>query len=496
MAKYIGIDLGTTFSSVATIDDSGNPVIVENDSIQESPKGTITASCIMLSNGKIVIGENARKNLQVSKGAIGRFKRDMGTNKTYKLGDREVSPQDLSSILLSRLKEFAEKKLGEISKAVVTVPANVSNDFRSSTMAAAKEAGLDIDHMINEPTAAALYYAYTNEIVNGKYAIFDLGGGTFDLSIIDVNGKDIDVITSNGIHKLGGDDFDTELVKKTKEIFKEAYDIDLEDEYTNYEAELNKITLSERKTAVAGKDMLAGEVHKLKRTDFEDSINLMLSQIEMSCTATVQEAGIKVEDINEVILVGGSSRIPIISTIIESVFKKPPVLIDKLDEAVALGAALYAAYKSDGKDLSDMQRESVNSINVGECANHSFGTSVLNPQTNQLYNDVLIPKNTKIPFLVEKEYMTIHDNQTTVQCDVTQSTEPTDDLEFVKKLWEGALKLPDGRPKGQKVTVTYSYDENELMSCTFLDQASGKKIEKQITMSKNDDDDIENILIE
>ena len=497
MAKYIGIDLGTTFSSVATIDDSGNPVIVENDSLKESPKGTITASCIMLSNGKIVIGENARKNLQANKAAIGRFKRDMGTNKTYKLGEREVSPQDLSSILLSRLKEFAEKKLGEISKAVVTVPANVSNEFRTATIAAAKEAGLDIDHIINEPTAAALYYAYTNEIVNGKYAIFDLGGGTFDLSIIDVNGKDIDVITSNGIHKLGGDDFDTELVKKTKEIFKEEFDIDLdEDEYTNYEAELNKITLSERKTAVAGKDELAGEVHKLKRTDFEDSINLMLSQIEMSCTATVEEAGIKVEDINEVILVGGSCRIPIISKVIESVFKKPPVPIDKLDEAVALGAALYAAYKSDGKDLSEMQRESVNSINVGEITNHSFGTSVINSESNHLFNDILIPKNTKIPCSVKKEYFTIHDNQTKVRCDVTQCSEPTDDLEFVKKLWEGTLELPDGRPKGQTVTVTYSYDENECMSCTFLDESSGKKIEKQITTSKNDDDDIENILIE
>ena len=484
MGSYIGIDLGTTFSSVATIDDTGNPVIIENDSIKESPDGKSTASCIMLSNGKIIIGEPARKSMQLNKSAIGRFKRDMGTKKIYKLGDKDITPQDLSCILLTRLKEIAEKKVGKIEKAVVTVPANVSNEFRSSTMAAAKEAGLEIDHMINEPTAAALYYAYTNEIVNGKYAVFDLGGGTFDISIIEVNGNDIEVLTSNGIHKLGGDDFDKELVKLTQKKFKEEYDKDLEKEdYTSYEAERDKISLSTKTATIAGQGEIAEEIYKLKRKDFEESINLMLSQIEMSCSATVLEANIKTDDIVDVILVGGSSRLPIISSIIEKVFKKTPILIDNMDEAIALGAALYAAYKSDKSGLSEFQRKSVESISVGECANHSFGTSVLNGETNQMYNDVLIPKNSKIPFSVEKTYVTIADNQTNISCDVTQATEPTEDLEFVKILWEGNLEVPEGRPRGKKVIVKYSYNESEMMFC-----------QKEITMSN--DDEIEDIFIE
>jgi len=495
MSNYIGIDLGTTFSSVATIDDTGNPVIVKNDKLSESINGNSTASCVALINDKIVIGNKARLSMQDNPNALGRFKRDMGTKKIYKLGDRDITPQDLSSILLERLKEIAEKKLGKIEKAVVTVPANVSNEFRSSTMAAAKEAGLDIDHMINEPTAAALYYAYTNEIDNGKYAIFDLGGGTFDVSIIEVNGKDIDVVTSNGIHKLGGDDFDAELSKLVKKKFKDEFKKDLENEdYRKRDAEIDKISLSKKTKTIAGGEELADEILYIKRKEFEEAINLMLSQIEMSCIATIDEANIKVEDINDVILVGGSSRIPVMSSIVEKVFKKAPVLIDQLDEAVALGAALYAAYKSDGKGLTDMQRKSVESISVGECANHSFGTSVVSPETNQLINDVLIPKNTKIPFSIERTYETMHDNQTGINCDVTQSTEPTDDLEFVKKLWEANLEVPEGRSKGQKVVVTYSYDDSEMMLCKFHDVASGKKVEKHITMSS--DEDLEDILIE
>ena len=495
MGNYIGIDLGTTFSSVATIDETGNPVIVKNDKMNESKTGNSTASCVALIGGNIVIGDTARRSIEDNPNAIGRFKRDMGTKKTYKLGDRDITPQDLSCVLLGRLREIAEKKLGKIEKAVVTVPANVDNNFRSSTMAAAKEAGLEIDHMINEPTAAALYYAYTNEIDNGKYAIFDLGGGTFDLSIIEVNGKDIHIITSNGIHKLGGDDFDVELVKLVNEKFKEEYKRDLtKHDYDKNNAEDDKISLSKKTKTIAGKEEVADEILFIKRKEFEDKINIMLSQIEMSCIATVEEANIKVEDINDVILVGGSCRIPIISEIVKKVFKKDPVLIDKLDEAVALGAALYAAYKSDGAGLSGMQKKAVEEISVGECSNHCFGASVRNPNTDQLVNDILIKKNDKIPCEVTKEFYTTHDDQTKVSCKVTQSVEATTNLEFVQIIWEGLIELPPGRPKGQALKFTYSYSDSEIMICKFKDVASGKEITKELSIA--DDSGVEEILIE
>lgn len=497
MGSYIGIDLGTTFSSVATIDDTGSPVIIKNNNLSESKNGSSTASCIhFLSEGKIKIGNQARAAMEDTDDARGRFKRDMGTKKTYKLTDgREVTPHDLSSLLLGRLKEIAEKKLGAIEKAVVTVPANVDNNFRSATMSAAKEAGLDIDHMINEPTAAALYYAYTHEINNGKYAIFDLGGGTFDLSIIDVNGKDIEIITSNGIHKLGGDDFDTELVKVVKKLFKEEFKRDLSDElYKKVDAEADKISLSKKKKTIVGQEEVDGEIIHITRREFEDAINIMVSQIEMSCIATVDEANIKIQDINDVIMVGGSSRIPIFSEVAKKIFNKDPVLVDKMDEAVALGAALYAAYKSDGAGLSGMQKKAVDEITVSECANHNFGASVINTETGQSVNDILIKKNAKIPCEVTKEFYTAHDGQTKVDCTVTQSSEYTSDLEFVQIIWQGTIELPPGRPQNQAIKFTYAYKDDARMFCKFQDVESGKEITKELSIM--DDSDMDAILID
>ena len=202
MANYIGIDLGTTFSAVATLDETGRPLIIANeDGIN------ITPSVVTIEGpNKSTVGELARQMLWTDPDKTkGRFKRDMGTSETYQLNGEEYTPTALSALVLKKLKGYAITSIGDIEEAVVTTPANFNNEAREATMEAAKIAGLNVKNIINEPTAAALYYGWqTGKELSGKYAVYDLGGGTFDISIIEVDGQNIEVLATDGISKLGG----------------------------------------------------------------------------------------------------------------------------------------------------------------------------------------------------------------------------------------------------------------------------------------------------
>ena len=209
MSNLVGIDLGTTYSAIARLDETGRPVIIDN-----SEGGNITPSIVLFeSESNVIVGNIAMQNFGVDKNAFGRFKREMGTNKEYNAFNKTYNPTALSSFVLKKMKEDAEENIGKISDAVVTIPANFANEAREATLAAAKTAGMSVKNIINEPTAAALYYAYSSgDELNGTYAVYDLGGGTFDISIIKVQGSDIEVINSDGVSKLGGDDFDTKII--------------------------------------------------------------------------------------------------------------------------------------------------------------------------------------------------------------------------------------------------------------------------------------------
>lgn len=211
MAAFVGIDLGTTFSAVATIDDTGRPLIVHN-----KDGDNITPSCVQFrEDGVAEVGEYARKSLFFEgSNTVGRFKRDMGTSVTFRAAGREFTPTELSALVLQKLAADATESLGTIGEAVVTIPANFSHEARDATMAAARAAGLNVKYIINEPTAAALYYAFkSGNDLGGIYAVYDLGGGTFDISIIRVDGQDVEVMATNGVARLGGDDFDLALQK-------------------------------------------------------------------------------------------------------------------------------------------------------------------------------------------------------------------------------------------------------------------------------------------
>ena len=341
MTSFIGIDLGTTFSAVATIDSTGRPVIVHN-----SDGKNITPSCVTENeDGVLEVGEFAQSawGLNPDKAAA-RFKRDMGTSAEIKLNGDSFSPTELSAVVLKKLKQDAESEIGRVGEAVVTIPANFSNEARDATMAAAKSAGLNVKYIINEPTAAALYYAFkNNEDLHGIYAVYDLGGGTFDVSIIRVDGQDIDVIASNGVARLGGDDFDLAFKKIVQKKYKELTGESLDNEdFTTNDAEHEKRSLSKRKSVTR---KINRKLIDVSRDEFEESISSLVTQAEMLCEATLDEADISASDVRAVLLAGGSTRIPLVKESIKRVFSKEPVSSVNVDEVVALGAALYAAYK-------------------------------------------------------------------------------------------------------------------------------------------------------
>jgi len=482
MTSFIGIQLGKIDSAVAAIDDSGYPYIVHN---MEGER--FTPSCVMIDDdGGLVVGEEARRIWGVSAGAAAaRFQRDMGTSVTFEIKNQSFSPTELSSLVLKKLKQDTENSIGSHCDAVVTIPANFSNEAREATMAAAKEAGLKVQYIINEPTAAALYYAFKNESeLYGNYAVYDLGGGTFDVSIIKVNGQDIDVLATNGVSKLGGDDFDDALVGIVAKKYLAASGEEMEpDDYSKNDDEEDKKSLSKRNKVTV---KVVRKVFDINRDEFEEAISSRIAQAEMLCEATLDEAELTPSDIRGVFLAGGSTRIPAVQESVKRVFKQEPTSSVNVDEVVALGASLYAAYKGDKSNLSTVQKNAIDKITVLESTSKFFGTLALSfdheREEQKMKNSIIIRKGEKIPCSVTEEFFTVHDGQTAINCDITESNSPEEDPKFVKVVWEGTLELPPNRPKGQKINITYSYDDNQIMRCSFVDLESKRKLEKDLSI--------------
>ena len=475
MPSYIGIDLGTTFSAVATLDDTGRPVIVHN-----SDGENITPSCVLVEGSRMSVGEDARRQWAIAPGSVGaRFKRDMGTDTRYSISGIALSPTDLSAAVLTKLKIDTERVIGSIAEAVVTIPANFSNEAREATLQAARDAGLNVKFIINEPTAAALYYAFkSGKDLKGIYAVYDFGGGTFDVSIIRVSGQEIEVLASHGISKLGGDDFDGALQKLVADKFKsqtgEALNLS---DYPKNNAEEDKKSLSKRDRVST---RVAQQIVQIERKEFENAISSFIAQAEMLCESALDEAQIAASGLAGVLLVGGSTRVPMIRASVARVFGMEPTSTVNVDEVVALGAALYAAYKSDRTHLSITQKAAVSAIKFSEITNFCFGTIIAKYDEHRAKritaNTVLIKKNEPIPCSVTESFYTVSDGQDSVRCVVTQSVAPESDPRFVKTIWEGNLSLPPGRPSNQEIRVSFGFDVNNVMMCKFKDVATSKEV--------------------
>ena len=480
MSAFLGIDLGTTYSAISYINVSGRPEIILNKA-----GDNMTPSCLLF-EGKNVkyAGKEARIQIGLNDHVASRWKREMGSQEEYIIDGHVHTPTTLSADLLRKLFEDATDKIGDIGDVVITVPANFPHDARDETKKAAKLANINLTRIIDEPTAAALFYAMESEWqLKGTYAVYDLGGGTFDISIVKIDGRNVDVVATDGDSRLGGDDFDQILQEIVGKKYLDLTGEELEEEFfTKTEAEEQKKSLTTREVKIR----VIKTWISVSQEEFEAAINSKIKRTEKICRKVLKTAGIEIEDIKDVIFVGGSTRLPSVYNLVKKIFNKEPYVTAQVDEAVALGASAYAIIKGDQTKLNAAQKSVFENIKVQDVTPAYFGfiCDKKDPKRGKWVShvEIIIPKNINRPCAETRDFITRYDNQTEVTCSVTSSSNNTTAPGFVTKIWEGDLgPLPEGRKKGQKIKVTFKFDSDGIMHASFLDVSSG--IQKNIPLS-------------
>lgn len=497
MSTIVGIDLGTTNSALAVLDDAGRPKIVEN-----AEGANITPSAVFYEpgdDGKVTVGQAAKDNAMIQETRVFQeFKREMDRDGAFVVEGikHEVTATaiELSALVLKKLVQDAVPRVGAIDSAVITVPANFADEARRATIAAGEQAGLTVKHIVNEPTAALFYYSFDRP-VGGTVVVYDIGGGTLDVSVANVDGRNVDIVTSKGDPRLGGVDFD----KRLEEIISNRY-TDLTGETFDMPEthDLGK-TVEDYKKQLSTRDAISVQVtggaagrqiFEVTRGEFEAATATLIGRADMLVESALADANLKPSDVQEIFLVGGASRMPMVTAHLVSLFDKQPVCSINPDEVVALGAALYAGVNADQSKLNAAQASSVQSMKLREVANHHYGTISLDSDHAagaRLRVSIVIEKNTPIPVSKTESFYTVAAGQTSVNCHVTQSATRESDPDFVRTIWTGELgPLPEGRPAEQQVDVTFMYDANQVMQCAFVDVASGIKQEVSLGLTSGD----------
>lgn len=470
----LGIDLGTTYSVVAYLDAYGRPVSIPNATGE-----IITPSVVLFDDAGPVVGKEAVLASAMEPEKIAEcVKRDMGS-KFYrkKMGGEYMPPEVISSIILKSLKADAERKLGPIRKAVITVPAYFDESRRRATIDAGRLAGLDVLDIINEPTAAAIAYGYQLGFLDptGKskvskplrVLVYDLGGGTFDVTIVEIQGTSFKAIATDGDVALGGKDWDEKLIEIAADQFVTQHREDPRQNPISLQemwlaAELCKKTLTERPKAAMFVNHLGTRMKiDISREQFEDATAALLGRTRTTTEIVVRQAGLNWGAIDKVLLVGGSSRMPQVARMIQELTGKPPERSVAVDEAVAHGAALYASLLSSKQKPSPASPKfSVTNIN-----SHSLGIIGTDPSTGRRKNQILIPKNTPLPTAVTKVFKTHKPGQQNVIIRVVEgeSERPEACIQVGTCTIAG---MPPHLPAGSPVTVSYEYHADGRLEVT------------------------------
>ena len=344
-------------------------------------------------------------------------------------------------------------------------------------------AGLNVIGIVNEPVAAALYYATTRQ-VNGRVLVYDLGGGTFDVTILDVDNQDMNIVCSQGDHALGGVDFDKKIVELFEQAYREEYNEELiqnEQDRAKYEDEAEDVkkTLSRRNSVRKILYGAAGSVRaEITRQQYEKAIEALIARTEILIEVALEEAKSKVSDITKVLLVGGSTRMPVVRQRLQEKFGFEPDVAVNVDECVALGAAIHAGLtllRDDPDKVSQGIASGLKNVQLKDVCNHSYGTicAPIDEETGKhiVRNVIILKKNTPLPCEETQTFYTMSDGQTELQVSITQGED--EDPDYVNKIATEVFELPDNRPANQPIHVRYSYDVNQRMHCEFLDAESG-----------------------
>ncbi len=494
MQTIAGIDLGTTFSSLAILNAVGKPEIVPN---ADGDRLTPSAIYFDEENPDVVrVGLEALNCRYLNLDRSVRWvKRHMGDD-SYKLNidGREWTAVELSALILKKLKEDCSVGGNKINDVIISVPAHFDEVRRKATMDAGTLAGLNVIGIINEPVAAALYYATTSTVF-GKVLVYDIGGGTFDVTIMDVKGREMNIICSQGDHQLGGIDFDRKILEMLESEYKAKFGLQLinsNEERARYEDEAEDIkkTLSRRD---ASRNIIYGQAGSMKveitRQMFEEAVAPLMARIDIMLEVALEEAKLEPSKIDKVLLVGGSSRMPVVRQRLEKMFGFPPDAAVNVDECVTMGAAVHAGLtklRENPETVLPGIASGLKSISLTDVCNHSYGTvcAPFNEKTGRrvIENRIILRKNTPLPCQVTKTFYTVSEGQTDLEITITQGEDST--VEFVNKIATHRLKLPPGRPAECPIKVTYSYDVNQRMHCYFEDVQSGRSLEVEFSMDK------------
>lgn len=489
--QTVGIDLGTTFSTIAQLDEQGNPVPLRNEEDEAE-----TPSLVLLTESRrVIVGPNRmRAAMEDPENVVERIKRRMGDASFHRTFDgREITPEFLSALILKKLRQDAEKRIGKIANAVITVPYYFNDARRKATQDAGRIAGFHVIDIINEPTAATLTYAWhCGELGVGGRAtqkprmilVYDLGGGTFDVTVVRYTPTHFQVLATDGDVQLGGVDWNDRLLDHVADEFKARHDVDIRQSpktmhVLRNDCDLAKLDLSENpQTRITCRHEGKSVSVRITRDEFEAMTANLLQRTADTVQLVLDQAKVTTDQLDALVMVGGATQMPQVPAMLERVTKRKPYTELSPFTAVAQGAAIHAAileakHRGGESELAEKIRKMLAAVKQENVNSHGLGVVANNPKSNKEINHVMIPRNTKLPAEVKRTFRTSRDAQQRVSIQVIEGDAP--DPTACSLLGKCRVKdLPADLPKGSLVEVTYAFDAAGRITVSAEEKSGGK----------------------